>query len=226
MKILLVEDNRNLAKSIVRVLRQDFFSVIHFVDGLEGEDYLLLNHEEIGLVILDIQVPGKNGFEICKTIRDQKLSTPVLMLTAKNKIEDKVNGLSLGADDYLEKPFSFQELLARIQALLRRPKAFQNQRVELSSRIIFDGWARKVVKDGKDISLTFKEFEILEFLVKHKNKAVSQQSIFDHCFDFAKDNWSNTVEVHIKNIRKKLFDENDAKILQTVRGHGYRLEIK
>ena len=226
MKILIVEDNRNLAKSIERVLKQESFSVAHLVDGLEAEKYWLACHSEIDLVILDIQLPGKDGFKVCQTIREQGLSTPVIMLTAKQAVEDKVNGLSLGADDYLGKPFKFEELLARIHALLRRPKAFKTEKIELSPQITFDAAARKVTKNEVEIGLTPKEFEILEFLVRHRNKAVSQQAIFDHCFDFAKDNWSNTIEVHIKNIRKKLFNADDAKILKTVRGVGYRLAIQ
>ena len=226
MKILIVEDNRNLAKSIERVLKQESFSVAHFVDGLEAEKYWLASRSEIDLVILDIQLPGKDGFKVCQAIRGQGLSTPVIMLTAKSELEDKVKGLQIGADDYLTKPFNFEELLARIQALLRRPKELKKEKMQLTKDIYFDSSARKVTKNEAEISLTPKEFEILEFLVQHKNEAISQQKIFDHCFDFAKENWSNTIEVHIKNLRKKLFTNDDEKILKTVRGIGYRLEIK
>ncbi|USN58932.1 MAG: response regulator transcription factor [Candidatus Peribacteria bacterium] len=226
MKILIIEDNRNLAKSIERVLKQENFSVGTFWNGLEAEKFWLINNKEIDLVILDIQLPEKNGFEICQNIREKGISTPVLMLTAKNELEDKVKGLHIGADDYLTKPFKLEELLARVHALLRRPKMFKTKKIELTKNIFFDGAARKVAKSGNEISLTPKEFEILEFLVQHKNEAVSQQKIFDHCFDFAKENWSNTIEVHIKNLRKKLFTNDDEQILKTIRGLGYRLEIK
>jgi DNA-binding response OmpR family regulator len=225
MKILIIEDNRNLAKSIERVLKHENFSVGTFWDGFEAEKFWLINHGDIDLVILDIQLPEKNGFEICQNIRAKNISTPVLMLTAKGELEDKVKGLQIGADDYLTKPFKFEELLARVHALLRRPKIFKTEKIQLTENIIFDGVARKVIKNEKEISLTPKEFEILEFLVQYKNEAVSQQKIFDHCFDFAKENWSNSIEVHIKNLRKKLFTESNEKILKTVRGVGYRLEI-
>lgn len=226
MKILMIEDNRNLAKSIERVLKQENFSVGSFWNGKEAEEFWLTNRKEIDLVILDIQLPEKNGFEICQNIRKQNIATPVLMLTAKSELEDKVKGLQIGADDYLTKPFKFEELLARIHALLRRQKEFKKEEIQLTKNIYFDASARKVIKNEVEISLTPKEFEILEFLVQYKNEAISQQKIFDHCFDFAKENWSNTIEVHIKNLRKKLFTNDDEKILKTVRGIGYRLEIK
>ena len=226
MKILIIEDNRNLTKSIARVLKQENFSVGSFWNGKEAEEFWLMNHQEIDLVILDIQLPEKNGFKICQTIRKRNIATPVLMLTAKSELEEKVKGLQIGADDYLTKPFKFEELLARIHVLLRRPKEFKKEKMQLTKDIYLDSFARKVTKNEVEISLTPKEFEILEFLVRHRNKAVSQQAIFDHCFDFAKVNWSNTIEVHIKNLRKKLFTNDDEKILKTVRGIGYRLEIK
>ncbi|MFH0834645.1 MAG: response regulator transcription factor [Patescibacteria group bacterium] len=222
----MVEDNRNLAKSIERVLNQENFSVGSFWDGVEAEKFWLSNHRDIDLVILDIQLPGKNGFEICRTVRAKHISTPILMLTAKGELEDKVQGLRIGADDYIVKPFKFEELLARIHALLRRPREFKIAKTALTKNILFDSPARQVWKNNKEISLTPKEFEILEYLIKHKNQAVSQQQIFDHCFDFAKENWSNTIEVHVKNLRKKLFANADEKILKTVRGVGYRLEVR
>jgi len=226
MKILIIEDNRNLAKSIARVLKQEHFSVGTFWNGADAEQFWLINHADIDLVILDIQLPIRHGFEICKTIRGNNISTPIMMLTAKEALEDVVKGLTIGADDYLVKPFKFEELLARVHALLRRPKIVKTAKILLISNIIFDAAARQVTKDGIEVSLAPKEFEILEFLIRHKNKAVSQQDIFDHCFDFAKNNWSNTIEVHIKNIRKKLFIHDDEKILKTVRGAGYRLELE
>lgn len=226
MKILIIEDNRNLAKSIERVLKQENFSVGVFWNGTEAENFWLINHSDIDLVILDIQLPERNGFEICQNVREKNISTPILMLTAKGEMEDKVKGLQIGADDYLTKPFKFEELLARVHALLRRPKIFKTEKIQITKNIILDILARKVEKNGIEILLTPKEFTILEFLVEHKNEAVSQQKIFDHCFDFAKENWSNSIEVHIKNLRKKLFTNENEQILKTVRGLGYRLEIQ
>ncbi len=225
MKILLVEDNLNLAKSIIRVLKQENYLVEHFLNGLEAESYWILNQKIIDLVLLDIQLPGKNGLEICKNIREKNISTPILMLTAKHEMEDKVLGFNLGADDYLAKPFVFDELLVRIKALLRRPKMLQRKKIFLTENISVDLDSKKIEKKGIEIFFTAKEFEILEFFIKNKNKVVSQEQIFEGCFDFAKENWSNTIEVHIKNIRKKLF-KDDKKILRTVRGMGYCLEIE
>ncbi len=224
MKILLIEDHLNLASSIKRVLLQENFSVEHISNGAEAEIFWIANNENIDLVILDIQLPGKNGFKVCETIRKKGISTPVIMLTAKSEMNEKLAGFMAGTDDYLPKPFNFDELLMRIQALLRRSNVLIPQKIKITSVITFDQLARKIEKNGQEIRLTAKEFEILEFLVLNKNQAVSQQKIFDHCFDFAKENWSNTIEVHIKNIRKKCFvDEKE--VLKTVRGFGYRLEI-
>jgi DNA-binding response OmpR family regulator len=226
MQILIVEDNSNLAKSIERFLKQEKYTVKAFENGMDAERFWIINNTDIDLVILDVQLPGKNGFELCESVRDKNIFTPILMLTAKSEIEHVVKGLRVGADDYMTKPFSLDELLARIQALLRRPKTFQAEKVALSEGVFFHGSSRKVFKDGVEVSLTPKEFEILEFLIQHKNEAVSQQTIIDHCFDFAKEHWSNVIEVHIKNIRKKLFAYESEKKLKTVRGFGYRLEIE
>ena len=138
MKILIIEDNRNLAKPIERVLKQENFSVGTFWNGAEAEKFWLINHSDIDLVILDIQLPERNGFEICQNIREKNISTPILMLTAKGEMEDKVKGLQIGADDYITKPFKFEELLARVHALLRRPKIFKTEKIQLKENIIFD----------------------------------------------------------------------------------------
>lgn len=226
MKVLVIEDNPLLAKSIQRALKQEHFSVSIFWSGDEAEKYWSMHHQEIDVVILDIQLPGKNGFEVCKTIRGYNIHTPVIMLTAKWSLEDRVNGLEVGADDYLVKPFKFEELLARIHALLRRPRKYHKERLQIQKDLFFDGVMRKVLKQWEEIHLTPKEFSILEFLVRYQNEAVSQQDIFDHCFDFAKDNWSNAVEVHIKNLRKKLYTHDEEPNLKTIRGFGYCLEIQ
>ncbi len=226
MKILIIEDNKNLAKSIARVLQQEKFSIEIQENGAEAENFWIQHHSSIDCVLLDIQLPEKNGFEICKNIREKNISTPVIMLTAKGEVESRVQGLQSGADDYLTKPFSFDELLARIFAVLRRPQIIQQKKIWITEEICFQKEKRSVQKKNLEISLTPKEFEILEFLVENKNRAVSQQQIFEHCFDFAKDNWSNTIEVHIKNLRKKLFKDCYETPLKTVRGIGYCLEIK
>lgn len=224
MKILVIEDNRTLAKAINRVLKQEGFAVGMCHTGEDGEEFWQQNHRDIDLVILDVMLPLKDGIAICASMRSRGISTPVLMLTAKGELEDKVKGLQTGADDYLVKPFAFEELLARISALLRRPRQVVKEVITIGE-VSVDLIAHTVTQDGNEVPLTPKEFSILEFLIRHKNQAVTQQQIFDHVFDFAKENWSNTVEVHIKNLRKKLFPSSDASPLKTVRGVGYRLEL-
>lgn len=226
MKILLIEDNRNLAKSLDRVLRQEGFAVEYFWNGLEGEHFWTHHASEIDLVLLDFMLPGKNGDEICAQIRREKIHTPTIMLTAKGELEDKVIGFQSGADDYLVKPFAIEELLLRIKSILRRPKEITSDFIDLGSKIYFYEHEKRITCAGVEIALTAKEFAILAYLVHHKNIIRSQEQIFAHCFDFAKDQSSNTIEVHIKNLRQKLFSNHEAKILKTIRGMGYRLEIQ
>jgi len=225
MKILLVEDNPILWKSIVRFLKQQSITVEHIKNWTDAEIFWQINNKDIDLAILDIMLPWKTWIEICKTIRQKGIHTPVLMLTAMWELQDKILWFKTWADDYLVKPFEFEELLMRIQALLRRPKTIEKQTIDLSYDIKVDlSWV-SVSKNWEDISLTPKEFAILEYLIHNKNVAVSQQKIYDSVFDFAKDNWSNTIEVHIKNLRKKLFWNHGKEIIKTVRGVGYKLEI-
>jgi len=225
MKILLVEDNSILWKSIVRFLKQQSITVEHIKNWTDAEIFWQINNKDIDLAILDIMLPWKTWIEICKTIRQKGIYTPVLMLTAMWELQDKIIWFKTWADDYLVKPFEFEELLMRIQTLLRRPKTIEKQIINLSYDIKVDlSWV-SVSKDWKDISLTPKEFSILEYLIHNKNVAVSQQKIYDSVFDFAKDNWSNTIEVHIKNLRKKLFWNHGKEIIKTVRWVGYKLEI-
>jgi len=225
MKILLVEDNPILWKSIVRFLKQQSITVEHIKNWTDAEIFWQINNKDIDLVILDIMLPWKTWIEICKTIRKKGISTPVLMLTAMWELQDKILWFKTWADDYLVKPFEFEELFMRIQALLRRPKTIEKQIIDLPYDIKVDlSWV-SISKKWEDISLTPKEFSILEYLIHNKNIAISQQKIYDNVFDFAKDNWSNTIEVHIKNLRKKLFWNHGKKIIKTVRWVGYKLEI-
>ena len=222
MKVLIVEDNRNLGKAIEKILKKQGFSCVYFWDWKEAWTYWRTNHSEIDMVVLDVMLPNMSGIEICTNIRKNNINTPVIMLSAKWETPDKVNGLNCGADDYLSKPFESEELIARIQSLLRRPQEFKSNEVKIWKTILYNENSRKVTISWKEVSLTWKEFEILSYLLRKQNTVVSQQEIFDHCFDFAKDNWSNTIEVHIKNLRKKLF--YDEKCITTVRWVGYMLE--
>ena len=222
MKILLIEDNQVLAKSLTRGLKNEGFSVEHFVRGDDGQKFLYFNHNSSDLIILDLMLPGKSGEEICRELRENKIETPVLMLTAKGEVAQKVRGLNLGADDYLTKPFNFTELVARSHALLRRKQHLEDKKVPLTKDIVFDSYGKKVCRKSREILLSPKEFSILEVLVRNVGKALTRDQIFERVNDFASDNWSNSIDVHIKNIRKKLFINEDP--IKTVRGVGYRLE--
>lgn len=226
MHIVLVEDNQILAKATMRVLKQEGYSPTYFTDGAEAERWLILNDGSYDLVILDILLPGMDGFTICKNMRKAKIRVPILMLTSKDTLEDTIEGLDCGADDYLKKPIEAEELLARIRMLLRRPPmseedvthAIQGVTVDLKSHTV-------TTSDGEDIFFTAKEFAILVYFLHHSREVINQQRLYDHIFDFAEVQLSNAIEVHIKNIRKKFKTANYEIPLTTIRGSGYRLDI-
>ncbi len=224
MKILLVEDNILLAKSIIRGLKHEKILTEHFVRGDDAEVFFKNSYNEIDVAILDLMLPGKSGEEICQSVRSKNIDTPIIMLTAKYDLEDKVNGLEIGADDYLTKPFEFEELVARIKALARRrKKEIENKKQKITKSVEIDFSKRVVLKNNQEIKLSPKEFGVLETLLKYKGRAVSRNEIFNEVNDFANTPWSNSIDVYIKNLRKKLFyDENDP--IKTIRGFGYRLD--
>jgi len=223
MKILVVEDNEKLAENLKQGLTQEGYAVDIINEGLSAERRILINRDEYDLVVLDRMLPGKDGVSICKEWRRNDVVVPVLMLTALDTIDDKVAGLDVGADDYLSKPFAFKELLARIHALLRRPKKVSP--VILSSGdISINTTTRIVTYKNKIISLTLKEFMVLEYLINNLGKVITRDDLYSHAWDFADSSFSNTVDVHIKNLRKKIHD--NGKIIQTVRGVGYKMETK
>lgn len=222
MKLLIIEDNEKLATAIKRGLELEGFAADYLLDGESGERRVAMGLHDYDLVILDIMLPKKDGIAVCKNWRENNITIPVLMLTAKDATEDKVAGLDYGADDYLVKPFSFDELVARVRALLRRPK--ETVPIELKVKdIILNTNTRKVTRRGKEIPLTLKEFMVLEYLMRHVNQVITRDELYDHAWDFAANAFSNTVDVHIKNLRKKI-DNYHEKILETIRGVGYRLK--
>jgi len=223
MKILVVEDNTKLAENIKQGLMQEGFAVDVIEEGLAAERRILINRDEYDLVILDRMLPGKDGVSICISWRENGVVVPVLMLTALNTTDDKVVGLDAGADDYLAKPFAFKELLARIHALFRRPKQI-SPLILTSGDISINTTSREVTFKNKIISLTLKEFMVLEYLMRNLNKVITRDELYSHAWDFADSSFSNTVDVHIKNLRKKIHD--NAKIIQTIRGVGYKMEDK
>ncbi len=223
MKIILIEDEEKLAKTLKKGLEQEGYAVDCFFDGQTGQLQIEINHEDYDLVILDIMPPKIGGLEVCKNIRDQGISLPVLMLTAKDSMEDKVLGLNSGADDYLIKPFAFEELLARIRALLRRPNNLLPAVLEIKD-LVLNPATKKVYRGSKEIPLTTKEFGLLEYFMRNAGQVLTREQILSRLWDFEYDSFSNVVDVHIKNLRKKVDHGNQEKLLQTVRGAGYGLK--
>jgi two-component system, OmpR family, response regulator len=221
MKLLLVEDEPKLGAAIKRGLEQDGYAVDLVDTAEDGLSYA--QNDEYDLLILDRMLPGgKDGLDICRTLRKSNWQGAILMLTARGELSDRVTGLHDGADDYLTKPFAFDELLARIQALLRRPNNLVGPKLVAGS-ITIDLSAKKVVKEGAEVRLTKREFALLEYLAHNKNTIVSKDQIVQHVWDFDADILPNTVEVFIRTLRKKLHDEN-GELIETVRGFGYRLQ--
>ena len=223
MRILIVEDEEKLALSLKKGLEKEGFAVDYIMDGEAGERRIIVNHKDYDLVILDLMLPGKDGFEICQEVREQKVTTPILVLTARDATEDKVAALNAGADDYLVKPFSFEELMARVRAILRRPEqALPNELVIQDLHL--DTITRKVTRKGKEIHLTLKEFNLLEYLMRHAGQVLTREQILDHIWDFAFDSFSNVIDVHVKNLRRKIDDTHHETLLETIRGFGYRIK--
>jgi DNA-binding response OmpR family regulator len=223
MRILIVEDEESLALRIKSVLESEKYHPEVAFDGRNGLEQALT--EEYDLVILDILLPRLNGLQVLKEIRREKLSVPVLLLTAKNRVEDKVSGLDAGADDYLTKPFAIPELLARVRTLLRRPTDSKSSVLKIGDLEV-DTSTHEVFRQGKAMTLTTKEYSILEFLLYNKNRVLSRLSIAEHVWgdNFDLFTMTNFVDVHIKNLRKKLGDDETKKLIQTVRGVGYMIK--
>jgi DNA-binding response OmpR family regulator len=223
MKILIVEDELKLGESLMKGLKQEGYTVDHMTHGGLAETRILASTEPYDLLLLDVMLPGTDGLNIAKNIRQKGITTPILMLTARDTKEDIVLGLDQGADDYLVKPFAFEELLARIRALTRRPKQFTHKELTTHS-LVMNSNIHKVFLRGHEIKLTRKEFTILEYFMRHAGEVVTREDILSQAWDFAFDSFSNVVDVHIKNLRKKINTSKNHELLETVRGIGYRLK--
>ena len=218
MKILLAEDEVDLNNVVTRYLKKNGYSVDSVLGGEEALDYL--EYGEYDLVILDIMMPKVDGFEVIKKLRDKGNHTSVLMLTARDSADDKVKGLDLGADDYIVKPFDFNELMARIRAVVRRKYGNSSNKLVIGD-LILDTSEKSVTRAGKQIELTGKEYEVLEYLMQSKNRILSRDQIKEHVWDFDYEGDSNIIDVLIKNIRKKIDIEDGKQIIYTKRGLGY-----
>ena len=221
MRILVVEDEKDLNNIITKHLKKNNFSVDSVFNGEEALEYL--DYGTYDLIVLDIMLPKVNGYEVVKKLRENKNETAVLMLTARDSIEDKIKGLDLGADDYLIKPFDFGELLARIRALVRRKYGNTSNTMEIDDLCI-DIAKKTVVRGGKNIELTGKEYEVLEYLIQNKGHVLSRDKIRDSVWDYGYEGESNIIDVLIKNIRKKIDIGNSKPLIHTKRGLGYVLK--
>lgn len=225
MRILLVEDDHKISSAVKRGLEQESFAVDAAFNGEDGYDLGL--SEEYDVIILDLMLPLMDGIEVCKKLRQEKISTPILMLTAKSQISDKVFGLNVGADDYLSKPFAFDELVARIRALSRRPKKSIDN-VLIIDDLKLDQNRFYVSRNDSHINLSKKEFSLLEYLMKNKNRVLTKEQIISNVWNYDADILPNTVEVYIGYLRNKIDKpfKNKLKLIKTVRGFGYKIEDK
>lgn len=218
MRILVVEDEKKVASFIKKGLEEEFYSVDLAYDGKEG--FKLALSDEYDLIILDIMLPFKDGISLMKELREEKIITPLLLLTAKDTTSDKIGGLDSGADDYLTKPFAFEELLARVRALLRRHSAIKSLQLKADD-LILDTQTHGVSRKGTEIILTGKEYSILEYLLRNKNRVVSRTLLSEHVYDYHFDSNTNIIDVYINKLRNKIDKGFDKQLLFTVRGVGY-----
>jgi DNA-binding response OmpR family regulator len=220
MRLLLVEDNKRLSDSLRMTLEDDGYAVDAVYDGLDGEEMGLMDVYDI--IILDIMLPGKDGIEVCRALRNKRVRTPVLMLTARDALESRVLGLDSGADDYLVKPFEVDELRARVRALLRRQSDAKSGNLQIGD-LCLDPATHTVTRAGAAIELTAKEFALLEYLMRHPNNLVTREMAESHLWSYENIVASNVVDVYIRRLRRKIDDPFDLKLLETVRGSGYRI---
>jgi DNA-binding response OmpR family regulator len=222
MHILIVEDEQRLARLIARVLGEERHVVDIANDGDTGLDLALRGTYD--LLILDLMLPGRSGLDICKQVRAQKLQPAILMLTARGAIEDRVAGLRSGADDYLVKPFAMEELVARVDALLRRGRAITDtQRLQVGD-LTLDLLRREAQREGRIIELTAKEFALLEYLMRHPGQVLTRTQIIDHVWRYDSDALSNVVDIYIHYLRDKIDRGSSRAMIKTMRGVGYRIE--
>jgi two-component system, OmpR family, response regulator len=224
MRILVVEDEVKIANAVGKALRSEAYAVDVVYDGDAG--YSMASTEPYDVIIIDRLIPGEyDGISLIKELRSNKIHTPALMLTALSSIQQKTEGLDAGADDYLTKPFAIDELLARVRALLRRPKV-QQQSILQAGKLTLNQNTHEVKWNEETIILTAKESALLEYLLRNKNVALSKEKIINHVWDFDADILPNTVEVYVKYLRQKIDSKYNVKLIKTVRGFGYKIEDK
>lgn len=221
MRILAVEDERRIAAFLKRGLEEESYAVDVAYDGVEALDWAAA--VDYDLIVLDILLPRKDGIQVCRELRDRGNSVPILMLTARDTIGDRVRGLDSGADDYLVKPFAFQELLARVRALLRRSGTVRTSHLRVGD-LALDTLTRRASRGGQVVELTNREYALLEFLMRHPGQALSRTQIVEHVWNYDFFTTSNVVDVYVGYLRRKIDREYEVKLIKTVRGVGYKIE--
>ncbi|MBU0648476.1 response regulator transcription factor [Patescibacteria group bacterium] len=220
MKILVIEDEKRITSFIRKGLQYESYTVDIAYDGNVG--YEKARDTSFDLIVLDLMLPGMSGIEICRKIRDEGLTTPVIMLTAKDSVDDKVKGLDAGADDYLVKPFAFKELLARVRSLLRRGDSVKNTVLKVGN-LELDPSSREVKRNGKEVELSRKEYSLLEYMMRNSNQVLTRTMIAEHVWDYDFDSFTNTIDVYIRYLRKKVDEGEENRLIKTVRGVGYKI---
>jgi len=220
MRVLIIEDNQRLCESLKRSLEDDCYAVDTAADGISGQ--MLAESDLYDVIILDLRLPGRNGLEVCRELRRQKITTPILMLTALDAVEDRVSGLDSGADDYLVKPFSLDELRARLRALLRRDAPVKTGVLTVAD-LELDPATHVVSRAGRPIELTAREYALLEYLMRNPNRLITREMIETRLWADDNEIFSNVVDVYIRRLRRKIDEPFAVKLIETVRGYGYRL---
>jgi len=220
MRVLIVEDERRIADFIRRGLSEQGYAVDVAHDGDEALDWA--GAAEFDIIVLDVMLPVRDGMEVCRILRQRGIRTPILMLTARDAVEDRVRGLDSGADDYLVKPFAFAELLARLRALGRRQPAVLGFVLRMGD-LTLDTATRQAIRDRETITLTAKEYALLEYLMRHPHQVLTRTMIAEHVWNYDFDSATNVIDVHIRNLRRKIDDPFPTKLIHTARGAGYRI---
>ena len=222
MRVLVVEDEHKINRTVCQALREEAYAVDAAFDGEQGEEMALVNTYD--LIVLDLMLPKKNGLALCKGLREQGLTTPILMLTARDSLEDRVQGLDSGADDYVVKPFFMDELLARVRALLRRDTSVKSSKLQMADLLV-DTSSHRVWRGGGPIELTSKEYAMLEYFLRNPDQVLTRTMLSEHVWDDEFDSLSNIIDVYIRRLRRKIDEGHQPRLLHTIRGSGYLLGI-
>lgn len=223
MKIAVIEDETKMAQALKQGLQAEGFAVDLYYDGITAQEWLERGRDSYDLALLDLVLPGKSGREVCADLRRQGNTLPVMVLTARDTIEEKVQLLDIGADDYLTKPFSYKELLSRVRALLRRPRTVLPAELSAGDLVLSPG-KMEARRGGAKIDLTLKEFELLQYLMRNSGRVVSREELLSHVWGSDGKMAANTIDAHIKNLRKKVDGGHEKKLIRTIRGVGYSIQ--